>query len=117
MKSLGPEGEDIAVRYLKGKGFRILHRNYKTPLGEADIIACDKDITVFVEVKTRSSARFGEPFEAVDARKREKLRKIALFYLKHGQKHDGGESPVRFDVVSIKISDDDNIIEHITEAF
>lgn len=116
MKPLGPEGEDIAVRFLKDKGFRILCRNYKTPLGEADIIARDKGTTVFVEVKTRSSARFGEPFEAVDARKQDKLRKIALFYQKNVN-HGDGESPVRFDVISIKIGEDANTIEHITEAF
>jgi putative endonuclease len=114
VKSLGPEGEDIAVRHLKGNGLKILHRNYKTPIREADISAPGKRTTVFIEVKARSSARFCEPFEAVDARKRETLRKVAPFYLKHGQKHGGSESLVRFDVVSIKISDDDNIIEHIT---
>lgn len=68
MKSLSPEGKDIAVTYLKGKVFRILQCNYKNPLGEANVIACDKDTTVFAEVKTRSSARLGEHFGAVVAR-------------------------------------------------
>jgi putative endonuclease len=113
MKSLGSEGEDMAVRYLKDRGFKILHRNYKTPLGEADIIARDNEATVFVEVKTRSSDRFGEPFEAVDIRKQERLKKIALWY----QKKEGGETQVRFDVVSIRSAVDGNVIEHIREAF
>jgi putative endonuclease len=113
MKSLGSEGEDMAVRYLKDRGFKILHRNYKTPLGEADIIARDNEATVFVEVKTRSSDRFGEPFEAVDIRKQERLKRIALWY----QKKEGGETQVRFDVVSIRNTVDGNVIEHIREAF
>jgi putative endonuclease len=113
MKSLDPEGEEIAVRYLKDRGFKILHRNYKIPLGEADIIARDKGPTVFIEVKARSSEKFGEPFEAVDFRKQERLREIALFY----QKREGQETSVRFDVVSIKLKADDRIIEHIVEAF
>ena len=70
MKSLWHEGKDIAVGYLKDRGFTILCRNYKTPLGEADIIARDKESSVFIEVKTRSSAWIGEPLEAVDARSR-----------------------------------------------
>jgi putative endonuclease len=110
---LGPAGEDIAVRYLQKKGLRIIYRNYKTPVGEADIVAGDKETIVFVEVKTRSSEKFGEPFEAVTSRKREKLKKIALYY----QKQQGRETPVRFDVISIKNKDDRCLVEHIVEAF
>ncbi len=113
MKPLGPEGEDMAVRYLKSKGLSILHRNYKTPLGEADIIAHDRGTTVFIEVKTRSSEKFGEPFEAVDIKKQDRLRRIALWYLKK----EGGDHIVRFDVVSIKCRGNEHIIEHIVEAF
>jgi putative endonuclease len=110
---LGPEGEDVAVRHLQKKGFRIIHTNYKTPIGEADIVAAYKGATIFVEVKTRSSERFGEPFEAVNARKREKLKKIALYY----QKHEDSKAALRFDVVSIKCKDSGYLIEHIEEAF
>jgi putative endonuclease len=113
MRPLGPEGEDVAVQHLKTKGYRIIYRNYKTPIGEADIVAANKDITVFIEVKTRSSERFGEPFEAVNHRKREKLKKIALFY----QKHEDNRAAIRFDVISIKRKNGNYIIEHIEEAF
>ncbi len=113
MKPLGSIGEDIAANYLKKKGYKILHRNYKTPLGEADIIVKDKDTIVFVEVKARSSGAFGQPFEAVDYRKQEKLKKIALYYLKHNRI----ESPVRFDVVSIISRDKNAEVNHIAEAF
>jgi len=112
-KELGPQGEDIAIRYLQDKGLKIIHRNYKNPIGEADIIARDNGTTVFVEVKTRSSSRYGEPFEAVNERKREKLKKIAMYYLKLM----GSEMEVRFDVVSIKLKDDGYEINHIADAF
>src|SRR5271169_1504716 len=96
-KRFGKKGEDIAADYLKGRGHNILHRNYRTSLGEADIITSDKDVLVFVEVKTRTGTAFGEPFEAVNSRKQDKLRKIALYYLKLLKT----EKPVRFDIVSI----------------
>lgn len=82
MKSLGSKGEDLAVRFLKRKGYRIIERNYKTPIGEIDIIAQDGGTLVFIEVKTRTSASFGYPFEAVDRKKRQKLKNLALLYLK-----------------------------------
>ena len=113
MKSLGPKGEDTAVGYLKDKGYSILHRNFRTPLGEADIIVKDKEELVFVEVKARSSDCFGQPFEAVGHRKQEKLKKIALYYIKHTRT----ESPVRVDVISIITKDGKEEINHIKEAF
>jgi len=113
MKSIGQKGEDIAAHYLKEKGYKILHRNYRTPLGEADVIMADNDILVFVEVKTRSGTAFGEPFEAVDFRKQEKIRRIALYYLKLNKL----QKQVRFDVVSIVSSNGRPDIRHIVEAF
>jgi len=112
-KGLGSKGEEIAAVFLKQKGYKILCRNYSTPLGEADIIARDKDTIIFVEVKARSSDAFGQPFEAVNHRKQEKLKKIALYYLKHNRI----ELPVRFDVVSILSMNGKKEINHIVEAF
>ena len=113
MKSFGHKGEDIAVDFLKQKGYRILKRNYTTPLGEADIVAKDNNTIVFVEVKARSSDAFGQPFEAVNHRKQEKLKKIALYYLKNNKI----ELPVRFDIVSIISRDGKAEVNHIPEAF
>ena len=110
---IGDKGEDLAVRYLKGKGYKVIQRNFRTPLGEVDIIADDRDTLVFIEVKTRTDDSFGLPFEAVDGRKRERMRKIALLYLKNS----GKERPVRFDVISIEIKDGRSNINHIKEAF
>jgi putative endonuclease len=99
---------------LQKKGYRIVKRNYKTPVGEIDIIAKDGDTIVFIEVKTRTDISFGYPFEAVNNRKRQKLKNLALLYLKR----QGKESPVRFDVLSIFCMDDGKKdIEHIKDAF
>ncbi|OGW39904.1 MAG: YraN family protein [Nitrospirae bacterium RBG_13_39_12] len=114
MKALGNKGEDLAVKFLKQKGYVIIMRNYKTHVGEIDIIAKDGNTIVFVEVKTRTDATFGYPFESVTKRKREKLKKLALLYLKR----QGKEFPVRFDVLSIFYMDSGKKeIEHIKDAF
>jgi len=112
-KLFGKKGEDIAADYLEGKGYKILHRNYRTPLGEADMIVSDNDILAFVEVKARTSNAFGEPFEAVDLRKQKKIKRIALYYLKLHK----FERQVRFDVVSIVSKNGKEEINHIIEAF
>jgi len=114
MKALGIKGETLAVKFLKGEGYKIITRNYKTSIGEIDIIAKDKDTIVFVEVKTRSDEFFGQPFEAVNKRKRQKMKNLALLYLKKQKK----EFPVRFDVLSIFYRDNGKReIEHIKDAF
>lgn len=114
MRSLGIEGENLAVQFLKKKGFQIIGRNYKTPLGEIDIIAMDGNSLVFVEVKTRTGNTFGFPFEAVNKKKRQKLRDLASLYLKRLKK----QPPVRFDVLSILYSNKGKKeIEHIKDAF
>ncbi len=110
---LGKKGEDVAAAYLTGKGYKILHRNYRTPLGEADMLISDNDILAFVEVKARTGNLFGEPFEAVDFRKQQKIKKIALYYLKLHRV----EYQVRFDVVSIVSRNGKTDIKHIIEAF
>ncbi|HWR59904.1 MAG TPA: YraN family protein [Thermodesulfovibrionales bacterium] len=114
MRPLGVEGEDLAADFLKGKGYRIIARNYKTPIGEIDIIARDRGTLVFAEVKTRAVGSFGHPFESVTPRKREKLRKLALYYLKNVCKK---EVPSRFDVLSIRAGSSEDEIEHIVDAF
>jgi putative endonuclease len=113
MRPLGNKGEDLAARFLKSKGYKIIARNFKTPLGELDIIAMDGETLVFVEVKARHDDSFGRPFESVDHRKREKLRKVALYYMKKQQK----ELRSRFDVLSIEMDGGGHRIEHIVDAF
>ena len=68
----GALAEEKAQAFLKQKGYRIVRCNYRKPCGEIDIIAQDKDVIVFIEVKTRTSEEFGLPCQAVDKRKQEK---------------------------------------------
>jgi len=80
-QQLGKSGETTAVQYLKKNGYRILEQNYRTDLGEIDIIAKDKDTLVFIEVKARTSYRFGDPKYAVTQKKQRKISMVALSYL------------------------------------
>ena len=109
-KFLGRAGELKAVEYLKQKGYNILDTNYKTHVGEADIIAKTNETTVFIEVKTRSSSVYGTPAEAVNYKKREKYFLLASQYL---QKKGLTDKPCRFDVVEIE----NGQINHIENAF
>jgi putative endonuclease len=95
---LGDEGERLAARYLRRQGYTILARRYRTPLGELDLVARERDCIVFVEVKTRRHELAGQPHEAVDARKQAQLTRLALAFLK---RYRLLEQPARFDVVSI----------------
>lgn len=113
MNTLGKEGEEAAIGFLRKNGYRIIEKNYKTVFGEIDIIAKDGDVIVFIEVKTRADRSFGHPFEAVHPRKREKIRKVALCFLKKMRK----EPPARFDVLSITSENSKMKIEHIVDAF
>jgi putative endonuclease len=114
MKNLGCDGEELAAKFLKKKGYRIVARNYKTRIGEIDIIAKDGDTTVFIEVKTRTNDSFGYPFEAVNKNKRQKLKNLALLFLKTHPKECNG----RFDVISISHTrNGEKTIEHIKDAF
>jgi putative endonuclease len=115
-KLLGDRGERAAVKYLKRQGVRIVARQFRNNYGEVDIIGIEDQTTVFVEVKTRTSTHDGQPFEAVDLRKQEKITRVALFWLKQ---HGRLEQPSRFDVVSILWPDRNGKpeIQHFRNAF
>ncbi len=113
-RQLGDAGEDLAAAALKKQGYKILERNYTTPLGEIDLIARHRGELVFIEVKTRKSLRFGEPQDAVSASKQARLRKLADYYLKRQRL---GEVAVRFDVVGITILEGGPRVEIIPNAF
>ena len=83
-QTVGEKGEKRACKYLELKGYKILERNYRCKLGEIDIIAEDKnkDI-VFVEVKTRSSLKYGAPSEAVNQYKQIHIKKVASYIIAH----------------------------------
>ncbi|MFC1811192.1 YraN family protein [Thermodesulfobacteriota bacterium] len=113
-QQFGKESESMAVMHLKKNGYKILERNFRTKLGEIDIIAKDKGTLVFVEVKAKRSDRFGNPKEAVTPKKQRKISKVALQYLKAtNQNH----VKARFDVVAISLTQDNSIIEIVKNAF
>lgn len=113
-QQLGETGEDLAAAALKKQGYKILERNYRTPLGEIDLIARHQGYLVFLEVKTRRSVRFGAPAEAVSPAKQARLKRLADYYVKVKRL---GEVKVRFDVVGIFISEGQPLIEVIKGAF
>jgi len=112
--SLGKLGEEKALSFLKKKGYRILAQNYRCRVGEIDIIAKDGKIIAFVEVKTRTSLRYGSPFLAVDLRKQQTIAKVAVSYLK--EKRATGRI-CRFDVVGVTLFAEGEEIELIKDAF
>lgn len=110
----GRESETLAVKHLKKKGYKILEQNYRTQIGEIDIIAKHKGVIVFVEVKARRSDRFGDPKWAVTYKKQRTISMAALQYLKTTRQSNVG---ARFDVVSINSSGDTPVIEVVQNAF
>lgn len=113
-KKLGAAGEELAARHLENQGYQILARNYRTPLGELDLVARHQGYLVFVEVKTRRSSRFGTPQEAVHLTKQEKLRTLAAYYLEQQGCQD---AYVRFDVVAVRLTAAGADLEVIQQAF
>lgn len=96
IKVLGNIGEAHAEAYLKKQGYKILERNYKNKIGEIDLIAEKNEEIVFVEVKSRSSNKFGMPKEAVNFQKQFKIKKVAECYLLNKNRYN---SKISFDVI------------------
>jgi putative endonuclease len=113
-QQFGKRSERLAAEYLKLKGYRIVQTNYRSPVGEIDIIAREKGTLVFVEVKARRSSRFGSPKNAVTPAKQRKISMAALDYLKQSGQDD---AQARFDVVAIDTSGGKIDIEVIKNAF
>ncbi len=95
---LGERGECAAAQFLKRSGYTIIERRYRSPLGEIDLIVTDRRALVFVEVKTRRSAQYDHPAEAVDPRKQRRITRTALAYLRQ---HRLNNTPTRFDIIAI----------------
>lgn len=111
---LGDRGEEAAEGFLRRRGYVIVERNFRCPLGEIDLIALERGTIVFVEVKTRRTHGFGSPAEAVDRRKQQRLRRAAEVYLNRKRLHD---RHARFDVVEVYWEDTVPRCELIANAF
>ena len=99
-QEVGKLGEKLAQKFLKRKGYRILETGFRCREGEIDIIAQQKDYLVFIEVRTKSSLRFGTPEESITQKKKEKLITSASTYI---STHQNIPSLWRIDVVAIEI--------------
>lgn len=111
MDNYGKIGEDLAEKYLVGKDYYILARNYHSRFGEIDIIASDGNSLVFVEVKTRTQNQFGTPLEAITSHKLSKMIKTSQFYLTQRNMHN---HPYRFDAIEVIMRNDEKpIINHL----
>lgn len=121
-QDLGRRGERLAAEYLESLGYRVLDRNYRFERNEVDLICFDPKAgeetphgeIVFVEVKTRSRARYGRPEEAVTAEKQRRVVEVSRAYL-YERKLEG--APCRFDVVSILMKARGAEVEHFKDAF
>lgn len=111
---LGQRGEQEAERFLLSQRYSILVKNYRSPLGEIDLIALDHQTVVFVEVRTHTGDAFGDPLASVNMRKQRQITKTALYYLMRNGLND---CEARFDVIGIRWEAGAARLTHIKGAF
>lgn len=110
---LGRRGEEVAATFLERKGHRILERNWSRSGYEIDLITEEQGYIVFVEVKSRSSLKWGLPSDAVDRHRMKRMISAASLYLKQNRI----DLPARFDIVSLLRDGNTWKVEHIEDAF
>ncbi len=112
---IGALGEKIAEKFLRSRGFRILDKNFSAPFGEIDLVAKKENCIVFVEVKTKTNAAFGEPLEAITKKKQRHILKNCQFYLK---RHNLVDNSWRIDAIGIELDRDKEvrILRHVENA-
>lgn len=113
-QELGQKGEEFASNYLISKGYNILNKNYRTSIGEIDIIAEKNNVLCFIEVKTgtKESTKYFLPEQRVNTKKQNRLKKLAEIYVKQNNIDPGKE--LRVDVISVIFEDGakNQTIEH-----
>jgi len=109
-KALGDLGERAAEDHVRRLGWRVLDRSWRRRSGELDLVAADGETVVFIEVKARSSSRFGLPEESVGRAKQARLSRLAQSYL---QERGLTGRPARFDVIALSGGE----LRHIRGAF
>ncbi len=110
-QTIGKKGEEMAARFLEEKGFQVVARNYRHKHAEIDLIVQRDNWLIFVEVKTRSSAAFGEPETFVDYKKGRKIMEAAEEYIFASNWH----GHIRFDIISVKLTSPPEI-RHFEDA-
>ncbi len=106
-RETGILGEKLAVGVLRKRGYRILETNYRCPEGEIDIVARHKDYLVFIEVRTKTSLKFGTPEESITPAKMARLRTVAARYQ---QTHQNLPALCRIDVVALELDQKNNLV-------
>ena len=109
-RALGARGEALVAAWYEARGYEVLARNWRVREGEIDLVLGRGRGTVFCEVKTRSSDRFGAPVEAVTFTKQRRLRLLGARWLTAGGRRGG---PIRFDVASVR----GDVVEVVEGAF
>lgn len=110
---IGKLGEDLAIKYLKEKGYEIIERNFRCKQGEIDIIAKAKEEYVFIEVKTRTNQMYGNPVDAVNNTKKKHIYSATEYYI---YKNKLENQFIRIDVLQIYIKEKRAFINHIKQA-
>lgn len=113
-QALGLYGEDIVCRELERRGYALLARRYRTRCGELDIVARHGAWVVFIEVKARHDSSFGDPADAVTLQKQRRLVAMATDYV---TRNSLGETPCRFDVAAVDMSEQPPRVTIFDDAF
>ncbi len=113
MQTIGKKGEDLATKYLQTKGYQILTRNYRYKKSEIDLICQHRDLLVFVEVKSRTSVKFGYPESFVSVNQQKSIIRAAEEYVLENK----WKGDIRFDVVAIYFARGQECLEHFKDAF
>lgn len=113
-QAFGEVGEQIAERWLRRQGFRVLQRRYRNGHRDIDLVAERDNTVVFVEVKARRDDRFGGPLEAVNWRKRRELERSAKVWI---DRHGKPDEAYRFDVIGVIVDGDRVRVRHVQDAF
>lgn len=108
--SIGALGEEAAVKAIKKQGYKVIERNYRTKMGEIDIIAKDGEYTCFIEVRLRKNNDFGSPADTIDIRKQQKIIRTAKYYAVIKKIYD---TPMRFDAVLINADAKDGKLTNV----
>lgn len=114
-KKVGNFGEMLVITYLENLNYKILDRNYNTKFGEIDIIAKDKEEYVFIEVKTRTSKKYGVPCEAINMNKEKHIEKSSKVYIYLNKLE---KEYIRYDVIEVYfINNNKYYINHLKNNF
>ncbi len=116
-RHLGSAAEAAAARHLSAAGWTVLGRNVRVGRGEIDLITRRRRVLAFVEVKARRTSEYGSPEDAVDARKRRQVARLAGLWLAARPWALVGVEEVRFDIVAVDAAQQPPAIRHLEAAF